>query len=223
LVAEAEAVNRNILNLAITIGLVAVMDYRFTGNVVHEMLGVFLLLLFFLHNNLNRYWYGAIGKGKQNLLRVISTATNLLLLVMMLVVTATGVLISQTVFAAFSLSGYLWVHQLHTFSAYSSLILCGIHLGLHWSAIWRKLCRGLGLDSTQARVVLFGRIASLFIIGYGIHASFSHQIGSKLLFEHVFGGWGDNPSLFGFLVDYPAILGCYTLITHYLARLLHKP
>ena len=215
--------NRNILNLAMTIGFVAVMDYRFTGNVVHEIIGLFLVLLFFLHNHLNRYWYVTIGKGNQSLLRVISTATNLLLIVMMLVVTVTGVLISQTVFVAFSLSGHLWVHQLHTFSAYSSFILCGIHLGLHWSAVWRKLCRELSLDSTRVRVVLLGRVTSLFIIGYGIHASFSHQIGSKLMFEHVFGGWGGKPSLIDFLIDYPAILGCYTLVTHYLVQLLHKP
>jgi len=206
-----------------TFGIVAVMDYRFTGNVVHEILGVFLVLLFILHNNLNRSWYGAISKGKQNLTRRISTVINLLLLGMMIVVTVTGILISQTVFSAFSLSGHLWVHQLHTFSAYCSFILCGIHLGLHWNAIWGKICRGLGFDTAQSRDVWIGRIAALVVIGYGILASFSHQIGSKLLFEHVFGGWGDKPSLFGFLVDYPAILGCYALITHFLVRLLQKP
>ena len=214
--------NRNVLNMVMTIGFVAVMDYRFTGNVVHEILGLFLVLLFFLHNYLNRFWYGAIGKGNRNLLRVISTTANLLLLVLLLVVMATGVLISQTVFVAFAVSGHLWVHQLHTFSAYSSFILCGIHLGLHWSGIWRKLCRGLGLDSTRLGVVLLGRVAALVIIGYGIHASFSHQIGSKLMFAHVFGGWGGKPSLIDFLIDYPAIFGCYTLVTHYLVQMLHK-
>ena len=214
--------NRNILNLAMTLGLVAVMDYRFTGNAVHEVLGIVLVLLFLLHNTLNRFWYGAISTGKQNLFRGLVTAVNLLLLLMMLVVTGTGVLISQTVFAAFSLSGHLWVHQLHTFSAYSGFILCGIHLGLHWRAIAGRICRELGLDSTQASIVLTGRVASLFIIGYGIYSSFSHQIGAKLFFEHVFGGWGAKPSLLGFLVDYPAIFGCNTLITHYLVQLLQN-
>jgi len=74
------------------------MDYRFTGNVIHEIAGVFVILLFFIHNVLNRRWYGAIVKGKMNLLRILSTIANLLLLVMLLFVAVTGVLISQTIF-----------------------------------------------------------------------------------------------------------------------------
>lgn len=214
---------RNILNLVMTFGVVAVMDYRFTGNGVHEILGVFLAGLFLAHNILNRYWYRSFSKGGQNLLRVIITITNLLLLVMMLGVMVTGVLISQTLFAAFSLSGYLWVHQLHTFSAYSSFILCGIHVGLHWGTLWRKLCQGIGLDASRERVILLGQAISLFIVVYGINASFSHQIGAKLMFEHVFGGWGSTPSLLDFLIDYPAIFGCYTIVTHYLVQWLQKP
>ena len=215
--------NRNVLNLAMTIGLVAVMDYRFTGNAAHEILGVFLAALLLLHNILNHRWYQSISKGRQNLLRVVSTAANLLLLAMIIVVLVTGVLISQTLFSAFSLSGHLWVHQLHTFSAYASFALCGIHLGLHGNTILGKVCRGMRLDAPPPTVIWIGRIAAVVIIGYGIRASFSHQIGSKLLFEHVFGGWGDKPALIGFLTDYPAILGCYALGTHFLERLLLRP
>ena len=214
--------NRNSLNLAMTGGLVAVMDYRFTGNAVHEILGVLLAALFLAHNILNRHWYKNIGKGKLNLFSSLATIVNMLLLPMMLVVTVTGVLISQTVFVEFSLSGHLWVHQLHTFSAYGSLILCGIHLGLHWKAISGKVFRTFGLDSKRTGYVLIGRTMAIFVIGYGIHASFSHQIGSKLMFEHVFGGWGTQPTMIGFLVDYPAILACYALLTQYLMRLLQK-
>lgn len=214
--------NRNIVNFAMTLCILAVMDYRFTANAIHEILGVLVVLLIIIHNVLNRRWYITIAKGKMNLLRMLNTATNLLMLAMMLLVTVTGVLISQTVFSAVSLSGHLWIHELHTFSAYLSFILCSIHIGFHWNSLSVKLCRWLGIDAENSRTVLLGRISSLLVIGYGIHASLSRQIGAKLLFQHVFGGWGAKPPLTGFVLDYLAILGCYAVITNYMARILYK-
>ena len=177
---KAEIMIRNILNLVMILCLLVVMDYRFTDNAIHEILSVFILLPFIIHNVLNCHWYSAIGKGKMNLLRILTTITNLLLLVMMLLVTVTGVLISQTVFSAFSLSD-LWAHELHSFSAYLGFILSAIHLGFHWNALYGKLCRWLRIDCTNFRYILLSRIASLLIIGYGIYASFTRHIGSKLL------------------------------------------
>jgi len=49
-------------------------------------------------------------------------------------------------------------------------------------AMQGKLCRRLGKTCISFAYVLF-RIAALIIIGYGIIASFLHQIGSKLLFK----------------------------------------
>jgi hypothetical protein len=36
------------------------MAYYITGNLVHEVVGVVVLLLFIVHNILNRRWYRAI-------------------------------------------------------------------------------------------------------------------------------------------------------------------
>lgn len=130
---------RNILNLVMILGILVVMDYRFTDNAIHEILGLFIVLPFIIHNILNRHWYTATGKGKKNLLRSLTAITNLLLLVMMLLATVTGVFISQTVFPFFSLNSNLWVHHLHSLSSYLGFILSAIHLGFHWKALWRKM------------------------------------------------------------------------------------
>lgn len=212
---------RNILNLVMILCLLVVMDYRFTDNAIHEILGLFILLPFVLHNILNLRWYTAI-KGKMNLLRLLTTITNLLLLVMMLLVTVTGVLISQTVFPAFSLNSNLWAHQLHSLSAYLGVILSSIHLGFHWNVLWRKLCLWLRINRTNFSYFLLGRIASLLIIGYGIYASFTRHIGSKLLLQHVFNDWTAAPSLLGFILDYLAIIGVYVAITYYLTQTLQN-
>lgn len=210
------------LSLVMVLCILVVMDYRFITNTIHEMLGLFTLLLFIIHNTLNRRWYMAISKGKMDLLRILKTFTNLLLLLMMVLVAVTGVLISQTIFASLSLSDNILVHELHILSAYSGFILIAIHLGFHWNELFGKLYRLLKINRTSSSFILLSRLASLFIIGYGIYASFTRQIGSKLLLQHVVTGWAATPSLIDFIVDYAAIMGCYVAITYYLTQLVQK-
>lgn len=204
------------------LGILVVMDYRFTDNAIHEIIGLFIVLPFIIHNILNRHWYTSIGKGKRNLLRSLTTITNLLLLVMMLLATVTGVFISQTVFPFFSLSSSLWVHRLHSLSSYLGFILSAIHLGFHWQALWGKMCSWLRINRAHFSYIFLSRIASLLIIVYGIYASFTRHIGSKLLLKHVFNDWATASSLVGFVFDYLAIMGCYVAITYYLRKMLQK-
>jgi hypothetical protein len=61
--------NRNMairlaIDLTMTILMLVAMAYRITGNTIHEVVGVFLFVLFIVHNILNRRWYKAIAKGK---------------------------------------------------------------------------------------------------------------------------------------------------------------
>ncbi|WP_371371141.1 hypothetical protein [Sporomusa aerivorans] len=63
---------------------------------------------------------------------------------------------------------------------------------------------------------------SIVVIAYGVYASFTNNIGEKLLMQSFFVGWGEEPSLWGFLLDHLAIVGCYVSITYYLLCLLRK-
>lgn len=211
--------NRNSLNLLMVVCLLVIMDYRFTGNAVHEVLGIFIATLFIYHNMLNNRWYKSIGKGKLTLFQAVRIIINLLLLIMMALLFVTGLLISQTVFPVFASSRMLWIHQLHTFSAYAGFILFAIHLGLHWEGLYERFCRWRGIDTGNFAYILWSRSISLLIIGYGIYASYVQQIGSKLFLQHTFLGWGEA-SLFSFVVDYTGIMGLYTAIGHYLTQLI---
>lgn len=62
----------------------------------------------------------------------------------------------------------------------------------------------------------------MLTIGYGIYASFTRHIGSKLLLQHGFNDWIAVPSLVGFILDYMMIMGCYVAITYYLTHLLKE-
>lgn len=214
---------RNLLNIAMTVLLLLMLDYRFTGNEFHEISGVVLALLFIFHNVLNQRWYVAFLKGRQSTRRVLMTLVNLLLVAAMVVVLVTGVLISATVFAPLGIrSSDLFMHDLHQGSAYVSFILVAIHLGMHWAMLMAKFKNWLHIDASSLGWVITSRIVAIFVIAYGVYASFTNDIGGKLLMQRVFVGWGETPSLWEFMVDYFAIGGCYVGITHFLFGLLRS-
>jgi len=214
-----EALIRNLLNLAMAVLILIVVDYRFIGNSVHEILGLSAVLMFIVHNVLNRRWYLTLFKGKMNLRRLLNAVVDLLLLAMMMLLIVTAVLISQTIFAAVSLNGDIMAHQLHMMAGYWCFILGSIHLGFHWEMLVGKMCRWLEISCTNCDIMV-NRIFSIFIIGYGSYVSFSRHIGSKLLVQHTFSDWAAAPP--SFALDYLAIMGCYIGVTYYLMNLFKK-
>ncbi|AIF50308.1 protein of unknown function DUF4405 [Pelosinus sp. UFO1] len=216
---EANVLIRNLLNLAMAVLILMVVDYRFIGNTVHEILGLSAALLIIVHNVVNRRWYLTLFKGKMNLRRLLNTVVNLLLFATMMLLIVMAVLISQTIFAAVSLNGDIVAHQLHMMAGYWFFILVSIHLGLHWEMLVGKMYRWLEISCTS-RDIMVSRIFSIFIIGYGSYVSFSRHIGSKLLVQHTFSNWATAPSMSSFVFDYLAIMGCYIGVTYYLMKLL---
>ena len=54
-----------VIDIAITVLLLALMSYELIGAATHEWLGISIFLLFILHHVLNRKWLGSMGKGKR--------------------------------------------------------------------------------------------------------------------------------------------------------------
>ena len=50
--------------------------YLFPADIVHEILGVALFVLWAVHITLNHKWYEAVFKGKYNARRIIQTVIN---------------------------------------------------------------------------------------------------------------------------------------------------
>ncbi len=208
---------KNILNLVMTLFLLLIMDYHFIGNELHETCGAVFCLLLIFHNMLNRHWYGFSLNDAQNLRRMLMMLVNFFLASLMVTVFVTGMLISLTLFAPLGIrSDSLFIHDLHQGAAYASFILAAVHLGLHWRMLSTKFKKWLPIDDSSFGWIIAKRSASIVVITYGIYASFVHHIGANLLMQHSFGGWGTEPSLWFFLLDYFAILGGYIGITHYL-------
>jgi len=91
---------RMALDILMTVLSVILMGgaYLFPSDIVHEILGVALLLLWALHIALNRRWFGAIFRGKYNPYRIMQTVINCSILVCVIFLMISGIILSNHLF-----------------------------------------------------------------------------------------------------------------------------
>lgn len=83
-----------ITDLAMAVLLLLLMAYSL-GEVLHEWMGIAMLVLFVLHHIWNRAWYKSIGRGRLSLYRAVQTALNLLLFAVVLGMLLSGLILSR--------------------------------------------------------------------------------------------------------------------------------
>lgn len=66
------------IDIAMTIISIILMGgaYLFPADIVHEILGVTLFILWAVHITLNHRWYGALFRGKYNARHILQTIIN---------------------------------------------------------------------------------------------------------------------------------------------------
>lgn len=137
----------------------------YTGQLLHEIIGIILFVLFVLHNFLNKNFYKNIFKGKYNFLRTFTTIINLSFLICMLFTIILGIPISNEVFNGLNLKSNITTRKLHTILGYWSLVILSIHLGLHYKVIFAKLNNRISKNQIL-KLVLY--IIELLIVILGI-------------------------------------------------------
>ncbi len=197
------------------------MAYYITGNMIHEVIGVVVLLLFIIHNFLNRRWYKAILMGTHNIRRILQIGINLLFLVIMVLMMISAVLISNDLFPFIPINNDMMLRQIHVQTAYWGFIIMAVHIGLSWGMIINSIRRMTGITATSPIRTIALRILAVLIVAYGVHSSFEGEMGSKLFIYNPF-GWFNNDSTIKFLIDHLSIMGIYVCGTHYALKFIHK-
>lgn len=197
------------------------MAYYITGNMVHEVVGVVVLLLFIVHNFLNRRWYKSIFKGKHNLRRILQIGINLIFLVTMIVMMISALLISNELFPFIPINNDMILRQIHVQTAYWGFIIMAVHIGLSWEIIINSVRRMTRITGTSRIRTIALRILAVLIVAYGVQSSFEGEMGSKLFIYNPFGWFTDNSTL-RFLIDHLSIMGIYVCGTHYTLKFIHK-
>ena len=101
------------------------------GNELHEACGIAFVALFALHHALNHGWTRRLGR-RGDLRSRVALASDLLLTICVAGTALTGVLMSRSVAPALAVPALAHVvRPLHGTLAYSGLMVCALHVGLH--------------------------------------------------------------------------------------------
>jgi hypothetical protein len=212
---------RLVIDFSMTVLMLVAMGYHITGNAIHELVGVFLLVLFLVHNILNRRWYKNIFKGKHNVRRILSLAVNLLFLVSMTVVMVSSVPISQDIFPFIPINNDMILRQIHVLTSYWGFIFMAVHIGLSWGTILNAARKMTGITNPNRIRTITMRVIAVLIVVYGVQASFERDMVPKLTIYNPF-GWGFDESTSEFILDYLSIMGIYIAGTHYALKIVQK-
>ena len=175
---------KNLIKIVIDIAMLVIMLLEhskvYTGQLLHEIFGIILFVLFISHNILNINFYKGIMNGKYTTRRWITLFINIVFLLCMIMTITLGIPISGEVFKNLNLNGNMTIRKLHTIFGYWDIILLSFHLGLHLKMIISRIKSSRLNDNKIVKYISL--MVELFIIFLGI--KFAVDIN---LFDHLIG------------------------------------
>jgi len=203
------------LDLTAAALMLVALAYYWLDNSVHELVGTGMFVLLVAHNTLNRRWYGALPGSRKEPRHRIDIVLVFCLLSTMLVLLATSLMISRTVFSSVSLPDSVVARRVHALAAYWALVLVAIHVGIRWRRILVLLGNAFGVLAGNASRALVLRCLAVAIAAGGIYSSFQMDIGGKLLLQMSLDWWDFQESIIGFFLHHVAVMGLYAFLAHH--------
>ena len=213
------------VDISMTILSVILMggNYLFPADIVHEILGLALFLLWAVHIILNRRWFGAIFKGKYNPYRVMQTVVNCGILICALFLMISGIILSNHVFTFLNIqAGLGFARVAHLLASHWYYLFMSLHIGLHVSMIANKIAQKKDAASESsnqeskpqisARKIIF-RIVLAMACAYGIYAFIIRGVWEYLFLQQQFFFFDLERGYVLFAVDYISIIILFATIS----------
>lgn len=222
------------VDISMTILSVILMggNYLFPADIVHEILGLALFLLWAVHIILNRRWFGAIFKGKYNPYRVMQTFINCGILICTIFLMISGIILSNHLFTFLGIEKGLGVARIaHLLASHWYYLFMSLHIGLHVSMIANKIAQkkdAANESSNQeskpqssARKIIF-RIVLVLACAYGLYAFIARGVWKYLILRQQFFFFDLERGYILFALDYISIIILFATISHLLAAKLKR-
>ena len=201
---------RRIIDVLMTAALMLQMSMQITEQTAHEYLGIIFVALFLIHNYLNRKWYGALFKGKYNLLRAFSTFINISLLIAFIITVFSGIIMSEN-FPSLNIESLIsFARVAHLSCSYLSFVLMGLHLGLHWGMIAGKI------------KALWPSVLAVIISGYGLYTFINQDIFSYIILRNQFAFIDYEKNFALVILENISMLSFWVLIGYQVSKLLTR-
>ena len=222
------------VDISMTILSVILMggNYLFPADIVHEILGLALFLLWAVHISLNRRWFGAIFKGKYNPYRVMQTFINCGILICTIFLMISGIILSNHIFTFLGIEkGLGFARVAHLLASHWYYLFMSLHIGLHVSMIANKIAQKKdaanessnqeSMPQSSARKIIF-RIVLALACAYGLYAFIIRGVWKYLFLQQQFFFFDLERGYILFVIDYISIIILFATISHLVAARLKR-
>lgn len=213
---------RILVDCGMVLLLPLLMAYSLVGEAAHEYLGIGMFLLFVTHHILNIAWWKHIFCGKYTLLRILGTAANLTLAMIMLALPISGMMLSRHVFRFLHFNGASMARTVHLMASYWGLVLMSFHAGMHGNVMMGMIRKNTNPRQPSKIKMWNLRIIAVVLAICGIHAFVKNEIGSYLFLrtQFVFIDFSQPVALV--LLDYLAIIALFAMVGYCISKRINK-
>lgn len=182
-------------------------NYLFPADIVHEILGVGLFVLWSVHIFLNRRWYGGIFKGKYNPYRIMQTVINCCILICTIFLMISGIILSNHLFIFLNIqSGLGFARIAHLFSSHWYYLFMSLHIGLHMGRLFQNVA-----------AKIFPRILLVLVCAYGLYAFIARGVWKYLILKQQFFFFDLERGYILFAMDYISIIILFAVVSRLVA------
>ena len=202
------------LDIMMTLVSIVLMggNFLFPADLVHEILGVALFVLWAIHIFLNRRWYGGIFRGKYNPYRIMQTVINCCILICTIFLMISGIILSNHLFTFLNIqSGLGFARIAHLLSSHWYYLFMSLHIGLHMGRL---------LQNVAAKIL--PRILLVLVCAYGLYAFIARGVWKYLVLKQQFFFFDLERGYILFAMDYISIIILFATIFHLIASRLKK-
>ena len=180
----------------------------YTGALIHEIIGIILLILVIIHLILNKNYIVNISKTKYKLNNVLMLVINALLICSFLLTIVFGILSSQETLTFLNIHNLIIV-KLHKIFGNISLIIVTMHLGINFNAMFGKITKLI-------KYCIVNYILGIVIIIFGIYSSIKVDF-----IKHVIGEYGfsiKEGNIIINILEYLSIVMMITIIINFIYK-----
>ena len=187
------------------------------GSVIHEILGTALIVLFFVHLWLNRWWLKTLFKGRYNLTRTILTLVNIILIADVILILASGLIMSRMFDELPFADGLMsFARSAHISASFAGYVIMSFHIGLNW-----HIFSAMMFKRWKPGKILPHVIAAALMI-WGICAFIRRNIWAYMTLESSFVFFDFEEPFMFFIGDYIAVMILFACLGHYMVLALRK-
>ena len=205
---------KTILDAVMTGALPVLMAYSLAGEMLHEIVGTTMLVLFITHHILNRKAIAAMFRGKQTPVRILNTVVNLLLFAIMLCLPISGIVLSKHLYTWLPTDGLSAIARtVHLLLSYWGFALMSFHLGLH-ADLWLNR-----LKKRKTAFILLA-IALTLIAAFGVYAFVANRLYEYMFLQTQFVFFDFDKPLILTFAEYLSMIVLFAWIGYWLKALL---